>query len=401
MNAPRIVLFLALLGPCGCANPVVDDKIEALGDEPLPDLEDFQFHRAGQPCVLCHGEYESEGPIMSVGGTIYRSKLSKVPVEGAIVRIWDSFGATWETTTNCVGNFWVEKEDFDPAFPLHVEVAYQLEGGGPLKAQPMASRISRDGSCAGCHQDIASPTQYSPGRVYASPNPADEFIPISTPAGDPPQDHRRGNAGSNRPGCRPGFVACAPFGAAVAAAWCVCSAVPLRGRRRREHPGRCVTSRPSVTFLVLEARCGTLDCHGSIARPLRIYGRQGLRKYVDFTATDPESEVLKAEIRADQGDAEYFPGGLQGTTNGELADNYHSVCGLEPELMDKVRKGQETPDVLSLTRKARLVEKHKGGKIFVPAQSPGDTCITSWLTAPADNPAAFERGDCLEELEGF
>jgi hypothetical protein len=152
---------------------------------------------------------------------------------------------------------------------------------------------------------------------------------------------------------------------------------------------------------VLEARCGTLDCHGSIARPLRIYGRRGLRKPVDFEADDAESQVLQAEIAAGQGQAEYFPGGLQVTTNGELVDNYHSVCGLEPELMDKVRKGQESPDVLTLTRKARLVEKHKGGKIFVPAQSPGDTCITSWLTAPADNPAALERADCLEELEGF
>ncbi|MEJ7732392.1 MAG: hypothetical protein WKG00_24705 [Polyangiaceae bacterium] len=186
------VLFGVLLaGAWGCANPVIDDKIEALGDEPLPDLEDFQFHRAGQPCVLCHGEYESEGPLMSVAGTLYQSRASKVPVENATVRIWDSFGATWETTTNCVGNFWVEKEDFDPAFPLHVEVVYQLAGAGPPKAQPMATRISRDGSCAGCHQDIASPTQFSPGRVYASPNPADAFPPISStcpviPPQDPP-----------------------------------------------------------------------------------------------------------------------------------------------------------------------------------------------------------------------
>jgi hypothetical protein len=189
MRAPRLVLFLALLGPWGCANPVVDDEIDALGDEPLPDLEDFQFHRAGQPCVLCHGEYEAEGPIMSVGGTIYRSKLSKVPVEAAKVRIWDAFGAFWETSTNCVGNFWVEKEDFDPAFPLHVEVAYKLEGEDLLKAQPMASRIGRDGSCAGCHQDIPSPSQYSPGRVYASPDATDVFPPISSTCPvPPPQD---------------------------------------------------------------------------------------------------------------------------------------------------------------------------------------------------------------------
>jgi hypothetical protein len=179
-------LCILLVGPASCANPVADDRIEALGDEPLPDLEDFQFHRAGQPCVLCHGEYEAEGPIMSVGGTIYRSQLSKVPVEGATVRIWDAFGATWETSTNCVGNFWVEKEDFDPAFPLHVEVEYLVVGDEIPQSQPMTSRIGRDGSCAGCHMDLASPTQYSPGRVYASSNPAHVFPPISSLCPVPP-----------------------------------------------------------------------------------------------------------------------------------------------------------------------------------------------------------------------
>ncbi len=153
---------------------------------------------------------------------------------------------------------------------------------------------------------------------------------------------------------------------------------------------------------VLEARCGTLDCHGSIARPLRIYGRLGLRKPIDFEADDDEALLLIAEIDAGEGQDQYFPGGLQLTTNAEIADNYRSVCGLEPELMDKVRKGQESPDVLSLTRKARLVEKHKGGKIFVPAQSPGDLCITSWLTAPVgDAGVGFQRVECLNELQGF
>ncbi|MEJ7732391.1 MAG: hypothetical protein WKG00_24700 [Polyangiaceae bacterium] len=195
----------------------------------------------------------------------------------------------------------------------------------------------------------------------------------------------------------------AVLGALVAAAWCVwlggagCAGVD--DVTIEVACGDFATFRDVSS--VLEVRCGTLDCHGSIARPLRIYGRQGLRKPVDFEADDPESEVLKAEIRAGQGQAEYFPGGLQGTTNGELTDNYDSVCGLEPELMDKVRKGQESPDVLTLTRKARLVEKHKGGKIFVPAQSPGDTCITSWLTAPVGHAAAFAREQCLAELEGF
>lgn len=178
-------------GATGCANPIVDDRIEALGDEPLPDLEDFQYHRAGQPCVLCHGEYEAEGPIMSVGGTIYRSRQSRVPVEGALVKMWDAFGATHTAVTNCVGNFWVEKDVFDPAFPVHVEVEYflaeELEKDEPkAKVQPMASRVSRDGSCAGCHQDLPTATQFSPGRVFASPDEAAIFPPISANCPVPP-----------------------------------------------------------------------------------------------------------------------------------------------------------------------------------------------------------------------
>jgi len=185
------LLLVAALGvlavvAAGCANPIADDRIEALGDEPLPDLEDFQYHRAGQPCVLCHGEYESEGPIMSVGGTIYRTRASRVPVEGARVKIWDAFGETYEAITNCVGNFWVEKDVFDPSFPLHVEVSYVLQGDDEPKSQPMTSRVSRDGSCAGCHQDLPQPTQYSPGRVFASNSEDDEFPAVSPNCPVPP-----------------------------------------------------------------------------------------------------------------------------------------------------------------------------------------------------------------------
>jgi hypothetical protein len=149
---------------------------------------------------------------------------------------------------------------------------------------------------------------------------------------------------------------------------------------------------------VLEARCGTLDCHGSLSRPLRIYGRTGLRRPVDFNA-----EVDDTILEIDAGPQEYYPGGLQPTTPTELKENYRSVCGLEPELTSLVNAGTEEPEVLTLIRKARLLEKHKGGKIFTPNDSPGDRCLTSWLTAPVglDGGGGFQKDQCLLELEEF
>lgn len=191
--------------------------------------------------------------------------------------------------------------------------------------------------------------------------------------------------------------------ALVAAAWCVwLGGSGCAGTDDMDITAACAefsTFRPVSS--VLEARCGTLDCHGSIARPLRIYGRTGLRKYIDFSATDPESQVLIAEIEAGAGAAEYYSGGAQGTTNAEVADNYRSLCGLEPEVMDRVRRGEESPEALTLMRKARLVEKHKGGKVFIPAQSPGDECFVRWLTAPSGDPDAFNPDPCVAELSGF
>lgn len=109
--------------------------------------------------------------------------------------------------------------------------------------------------------------------------------------------------------------------------------------------------------LVLERRCGTLDCHGQVGRPLRIYGQDGLR-YVD--------------------DAGNFPGGAL-TTETEHELNYQAVIGLQPELMTLVVQGQDQPEVLMLLRKPMQLERHKGGPVFVSGDA-AYTCITSWLS---------------------
>jgi hypothetical protein len=116
---------------------------------------------------------------------------------------------------------------------------------------------------------------------------------------------------------------------------------------------------------VVERRCGTLDCHGKVERPLRIYGQYGLRR--------PE----------DAAEAGAYPGSLQPTTSAELKDNYESMCGLEPEILDRVvaKKGQ--PEDLTLVRKPRLLEKHKGGLVWNKGDD-GDTCVINWLTGVDD-----------------
>ncbi|MBK9262537.1 MAG: hypothetical protein IPM54_22370 [Polyangiaceae bacterium] len=122
---------------------------------------------------------------------------------------------------------------------------------------------------------------------------------------------------------------------------------------------------------VMERRCATLDCHGHASRPLRIYGQYGLRRY------EPEGSPNVENY------AEYYSGGKEPTTLAELEDNYRSICALEPELVAEVYAKTSSPDVLTIVRKARLREKHKGGLLWNKGE-PGDVCMTNWLTGITD-----------------
>ena len=106
----------------------------------------------------------------------------------------------------------------------------------------------------------------------------------------------------------------------------------------------------------MERRCGTLDCHGSALRPMRLLGRYGLR--------DP---------------AQHNVTGGAATTAAEIDENYAAVCNVEPEQMDKAAAdfGQSAEKLLIL-QKARGVEGHKGGAIVVQG-TPGDDCLLGWL----------------------
>lgn len=123
---------------------------------------------------------------------------------------------------------------------------------------------------------------------------------------------------------------------------------------------------------VIERRCGTIDCHGNDARPMRIYGQYGTRKPID---NPPDG---------------YYPGGLAPTSTDELTDNYRSMCGLEPEILDLVVAKKDEPEALTLVKKPRLLEKHKGGLVWNKGDD-GDACLINWLTGKDDtSPCATE-----------
>lgn len=111
--------------------------------------------------------------------------------------------------------------------------------------------------------------------------------------------------------------------------------------------------------VTLDAHCGSLDCHGQPGRNFRLYGYSGLR-------LDPKD----------------VPGGLP-TTPRESGVDYCSAAGLEPELTAQVVADRGArPERLTLIRKARGTEAHKGGTVF-PKGSLGDQCLIAWLSGEA------------------
>jgi hypothetical protein len=140
---------------------------------------------------------------------------------------------------------------------------------------------------------------------------------------------------------------------------------------------------------VLERRCGTLDCHGSTYRPMRIFGQYGLRR-----PEEPDSENLAA---GGYDYKDYYTGGKVPTTQAELDDNAASVCGLEPEKLAAVRAGQLDVKSLTVVRKAILAEKHKGGPIWNEG-NPGYRCLVTWLLhKPGDGGSGIDEQACNAE----
>lgn len=128
---------------------------------------------------------------------------------------------------------------------------------------------------------------------------------------------------------------------------------------------------------VLEKKCGTLDCHGNDARPLRIYSQYGLR-------------YLGGEENTEQ-----YAGNLAvPTTEAEVTRNYFAMCGLEPEKTGFVIAGEEPVETLTIVRKPRLTEKHKGGRIWNQGKA-DDRCLATWLENDYE-PGEMDTQDCVD-----
>lgn len=119
---------------------------------------------------------------------------------------------------------------------------------------------------------------------------------------------------------------------------------------------------PPVSSMLLR-RCGSLDCHGSPYRNLRLVGYGASRLTPGARPGD-------------------FP-----TTPEELAFNYQSVVALEPEKIADVAasKGAKLSE-LTLVRKARGEEAHKGDTRIVPGDV-ADKCLVAWLSGSKDDSA--------------
>ncbi len=120
---------------------------------------------------------------------------------------------------------------------------------------------------------------------------------------------------------------------------------------------------------VFEKRCGSLDCHGSTARNMRIYSSEGLRLLTPDASLGP---------------------GLGDTTLDEITANYQSIMTLEPELSNDVVNGGDPYQLLVLKKPLEL-ERHKGGQ-SIRRGDDAERCIVSWLKRDALN--ALDVGAC-------
>lgn len=115
----------------------------------------------------------------------------------------------------------------------------------------------------------------------------------------------------------------------------------------------------------MEKRCGALDCHGQVGRPLRLYSSNGLRK------NDGPKGVRD----------------VSATTAEERLANYFAVVGLEPEEITESRDSEGAFTDFLLLKKPLGIDqggvRHKGGSVLRSTDS-GFDCLAMWI-AGKDN----------------
>ncbi len=138
LGVTTAVAAAAVVAP-SCQDPVHDQEVAALGPE-NPQIPRRQYHRAGQPCTVCHGP---EGPAQtefSIAGTIFwqpfeqasGANQGELGANNATISLIDDLGVPIQVSSNCVGNFWVTPAAYKPAFPVLVKIF--AEEGRPSAA---------------------------------------------------------------------------------------------------------------------------------------------------------------------------------------------------------------------------------------------------------------------------
>jgi len=166
-----------------CSDPVHDQEVAALGPED-PSIPKGEYHRAGQPCTVCHGPEGPAQTTFSVAGTIFWNPYEGTTgatgvtgANGAIVSLVDSYGSQYQIQANCVGNFWVSPALYNPSFPMLAAIGIQGETN-----TSMFTQISRSGSCAVGHVYLTTTNEPAAavsedGNCPVDPNLADEGSP--------------------------------------------------------------------------------------------------------------------------------------------------------------------------------------------------------------------------------
>jgi hypothetical protein len=115
----------------------------------------------------------------------------------------------------------------------------------------------------------------------------------------------------------------------------------------------------------MQRRCGALDCHGQVGRPLRIYSPNGLRLNDGPNGTRDN----------------------RGIQPNESAANYYSVVGLEPEEISRCLVTQGAfIDFLLLKKPLGLDQggvRHKGGSVLRSTDT-GFDCLLGWASGTVD-----------------
>ncbi len=110
----------------------------------------------------------------------------------------------------------------------------------------------------------------------------------------------------------------------------------------------------------LELRCGTLDCHGSVYRNMRLFGHYGARLDSKLTT------------------------GKEDTTDAEMESNFTSVVSIDTEnFASIVAKHGQGFDQWMVVLKGEDAVEHKGGERMKKGDVTYD-CLLSWITGTVD-----------------